>query len=148
MVYPISVDEVQSRLSRISDNIFDGIKETFVGMNRQILNFIHEVFPVDALVLFLSAIPTKILFNGRSAVLANQSFLERFHFKSPSQKTNRCKPQIRNWQKWWMSIGSRSQHIRPAFPEFPLLIFLRYAQNPTLVWCNRLMILLCNLSQF
>ncbi|MNY34649.1 hypothetical protein D3C86_1690050 [compost metagenome] len=79
MVYPISVDEVQSRFSRISDNIFDGIKETFVGVNRQILNFIHEIFPVDAFVLFLSAMAAEILIDRRIAVLANQNSVSKFH---------------------------------------------------------------------
>ena len=79
MVYPISIDEVQSRFSRISDNIFDGIKETLVGVNRQILNFIHEIFPVDALVLFLSAMATEILIDRRIAILAYQNSVSKFH---------------------------------------------------------------------
>ena len=72
MIDAIAVNKFSGSFTGIFNDIFYRVQKTFIGMKYRVLHFVQNVFFVNSLVFFLSAVGTEIFGNRIAAVGANR----------------------------------------------------------------------------
>ena len=78
MVHSATIDEFFCSSAWIFQDVFNGVKKPFIGMQKSVLQFISNIFSVDTFVFFLSAIGAKISLNLGRAVFTGFSHFCRY----------------------------------------------------------------------